>query len=109
MGRRREREPHRHRRGPGLRVSGGPDGGMGSVVEIMAGMAVPETEGQALENRAVADAENALEQGATRGGINWNPLRAPSLEKYMLAKGDVAANASGRQELFENVVNRYVF
>ncbi len=31
-----------------------------------------------------------------------------SLEKYMLAKGDVAPNRSGRQELFENVVNRYV-
>jgi xylose isomerase len=32
-----------------------------------------------------------------------------SLEKYMLAKGDVTPNISGRQELFENVVNRYVF
>lgn len=32
-----------------------------------------------------------------------------SLEKYMLAKGDIAPNRSGRQELFENVVNRYVF
>ena len=32
-----------------------------------------------------------------------------SLEKYMLAKGDAAPNQSGRQELFENVVNRYVF
>jgi len=32
-----------------------------------------------------------------------------SLEKYMLAKGDATPNTSGRQELFENVVNRYVF
>jgi xylose isomerase len=32
-----------------------------------------------------------------------------SLEKYMLAKGDAAQNQSGHQELFENVVNRYVF
>jgi xylose isomerase len=31
------------------------------------------------------------------------------LEKYTLAKGDVTPNTSGRQELFENVVNRYVF
>jgi len=31
-----------------------------------------------------------------------------SLEKYMLAKGEITPNASGRQELFENVVNRYV-
>ncbi len=32
-----------------------------------------------------------------------------SLEKYMLAKGDVKPNVSGQQELFENVVNRYIF
>jgi xylose isomerase len=32
-----------------------------------------------------------------------------TLEKYMSAKGEVAPNQSGRQELFENVVNRYVF
>jgi xylose isomerase len=32
-----------------------------------------------------------------------------SLEKHMLAKGDVTPNTSGRQELLENIVNRYVF
>ena len=32
-----------------------------------------------------------------------------SLDKYMLAKGEITPNHSGRQELFENVVNRYVF
>ena len=32
-----------------------------------------------------------------------------SLEKYMLGKGDAASSDSGRQELFENVVNRYIF
>lgn len=32
-----------------------------------------------------------------------------TLEKYMLAKGEATPNRSGRQELFENVVNRYVF
>jgi xylose isomerase len=32
-----------------------------------------------------------------------------SLEKYMLQKGEVTPNQSGHQELFENVVNRYVF
>ena len=32
-----------------------------------------------------------------------------SLEKYMLAKGDVTPNTSGRQEMLENLVNRYVF
>ena len=32
-----------------------------------------------------------------------------SLEKRMLAQGEVTGNSSGHQELFENVVNRYVF
>jgi xylose isomerase len=32
-----------------------------------------------------------------------------SLEKYMLQKGDITPNESGRQELFENIVNRYIF
>ena len=30
------------------------------------------------------------------------------LEKYMLDKGDAAANASGRQEMLENIINRYI-
>jgi xylose isomerase len=30
------------------------------------------------------------------------------LEKYMLDKGDAAPNVSGRQELLENVINRYI-
>ena len=32
-----------------------------------------------------------------------------TLEQYVLQKGQIAPNSSGRQELFENVVNRYVF
>ncbi|MDH3719196.1 MAG: xylose isomerase [Planctomycetota bacterium] len=32
-----------------------------------------------------------------------------SLEAYMLEKGDITPNTSGRQELFENVLNRYIF
>ena len=31
-----------------------------------------------------------------------------SLEKYMLEKGDVAPNESGRQEMLENIFNRYL-
>jgi xylose isomerase len=31
-----------------------------------------------------------------------------SLSKYMLAKGEAAPNSSGRQELFENVINQYL-
>jgi xylose isomerase len=30
------------------------------------------------------------------------------LEQYMLEKGEVAANVSGRQEMLENLINRYV-
>ena len=30
------------------------------------------------------------------------------LESFIIAKGDSAANASGRQELYENVINRYI-
>ena len=31
-----------------------------------------------------------------------------SLEKHMVAKGDVTPNESGRQEAFEKLVNRYI-
>jgi xylose isomerase len=31
-----------------------------------------------------------------------------SLEKYMLEKGNAAANESGRQEMLENIVNEYL-
>jgi xylose isomerase len=31
-----------------------------------------------------------------------------ALEKYMLEKGDAAKNVSGRQEMLENVINRYL-
>jgi xylose isomerase len=30
------------------------------------------------------------------------------LEKYMLEKGDATQNVSGRQEMLENLINRYV-
>ena len=30
------------------------------------------------------------------------------LERYMLEKGNSAPNASGRQELIENILNRYI-
>ena len=32
-----------------------------------------------------------------------------SLEKQILAQGDAAPNQSGRQEMFENLINRYMF
>jgi xylose isomerase len=37
------------------------------------------------------------------GGIGFEEL-----ERYMLQKGDATPNASGRQEMLENIVNRYI-
>jgi xylose isomerase len=31
-----------------------------------------------------------------------------ALEAYMLEKGEIAPNASGRQEMLENLINRYL-
>jgi xylose isomerase len=31
-----------------------------------------------------------------------------TLEAYMLKKGEIAPNASGRQEMIENLINRYL-
>jgi xylose isomerase len=32
-----------------------------------------------------------------------------SLETYMLAKGDITPNVSGRQEMLEHLINRYIY
>ena len=40
--------------------------------------------------------------------IESSKVGLPELEKYMLDKGDAAPNTSGRQEMLENVINRYL-
>ncbi|MSQ96971.1 MAG: xylose isomerase [Gemmataceae bacterium] len=40
--------------------------------------------------------------------IESGAAKFEELEKYMLEKGDAAANVSGRQEMLENIFNRYV-
>jgi len=40
--------------------------------------------------------------------IEAGQAKFEDLEKYMLEKGDAAANVSGRQEMLENLFNRYV-
>src|SRR5438876_2604625 len=40
--------------------------------------------------------------------IEAGQAKFEELEKYMLDKGDAAANVSGRQEMLENIFNRYV-
>jgi xylose isomerase len=44
-----------------------------------------------------------LGQRIEAGQMNFHEL-----EKFIMAKGEAAANTSGRQELIENVVNRYM-
>ena len=58
--------------------------------------------------RMVADRYSSWDKGVG-AEIEAGKHDFASLEKYMLRKRDVAPNHSGRQELFENVVNRYVF
>src|SRR5690606_29511326 len=40
--------------------------------------------------------------------IEQGKVAFEDLEKYMLEKGNPDANSSGRQEMLENIVNRYV-
>jgi xylose isomerase len=40
--------------------------------------------------------------------IETGQVKFEELEKYMLEKGDVTPNTSGRQEMLENIVNRYL-
>ena len=40
--------------------------------------------------------------------IEQGKAKFEDLERYMLEKGDVTPNVSGRQEMLENVLNRYV-
>ena len=47
--------------------------------------------------------ESGIGQQITEGAANFEKL-----EKYMIEKGEVTPNVSGRQELFEAVLNRYI-
>jgi xylose isomerase len=46
--------------------------------------------------------------GGIGAKIEAGQAKFEDLEKYMLEKGDAAQNASGRQEMLENIFNRYV-
>ena len=71
-----------------------------------------------LKIAAAIRADNALGKFVDQRYSSWdNGIGAEiesgkadfkSLENYMLEKGEVAANESGRQELIENVVNYYI-
>jgi xylose isomerase len=47
--------------------------------------------------------ENGIGLQISEGSANFE-----TLEKYMLDKGEASPNVSGRQELFEMVLNRYI-
>ncbi|TWU42391.1 xylose isomerase [Novipirellula artificiosorum] len=58
-------------------------------------------------DRFVADRYSSFDSGIgekiEKGTVNFKDL-----ETYMLDKGEAAANSSGRQEMLENVINRYL-
>jgi xylose isomerase len=56
-----------------------------------------------MTDKRYASWESGIGLQISEGAANFE-----SLERYMLEKGEVAANVSGRQELFEAVFNRYV-
>ena len=55
----------------------------------------------------VADRYSSFDEGIGKQ-IEDGSVGFKELEAYMLEKGDVAPNKSGRQEFLENVVNRYM-
>ena len=55
--------------------------------------------GLSIQVRDIVAACKEIESGATDFA---------RLESYILQKGEAAANASGRQEYLENVINRYL-
>jgi xylose isomerase len=71
-----------------------------------------------LKIAAAIRADNALESFIKDRYSSWDSgigakveageAGFAELEAYMLDKGEPAANASGRQELLENVINRYI-
>ena len=66
----------------------------------------PETE------QVVDDRHEILkvQHGALEGNADIEAGKADfaALEAYMLEKGEIAPNPSGRQEMLENLVNRFI-
>jgi xylose isomerase len=56
-----------------------------------------------MTEKRYASWESGIGLQISEGAANFD-----SLEKYMLEKGEVTPNVSGRQELFEAVFNRYI-
>ncbi len=81
-------------------------GGMDTFAKGLKIAAAIRADGQLA--RMVADRYKSWDAGLG-AEIESGKHSLESLEKHMLEKGEAAPNVSGRQELFENVVNRFVF
>ncbi len=81
-------------------------GGMDTFAKGLKIAAALRADGQLA--RMVADRYKSWDAGLG-AEIESGKHSLESLEKHMLEKGEAAPNVSGRQELFENVVNRFVF
>ena len=76
-----------------------------------------DTFARGLKIAAAIRAEGTLESLLQERYSSWNrgigaeiesgQADFQSLEKYMLEKGDISPNQSGRQEMLENLINRY--
>jgi xylose isomerase len=58
-------------------------------------------------DKLVADRYSSWDTGVGQE-IEAGKASFKSLEKYMLGKGEITPNTSGRQEMFENLVNSYI-
>jgi xylose isomerase len=77
-----------------------------------------DTFARGLKIAAAIRAEGELEQIVKDRYSSWDTgvgaeieagnQNFPSLEKYMLAQGEIKPNGSGRQEMIENLINRYI-
>ena len=54
------------------------------------------------------DGQVPIHRGEPGQGIEAGTQDFKSLEAYMLEKGDATPNVSGRQEMLENLINRYL-
>jgi len=60
------------------------------------------------ELQSLLDARYASWGSGIGAAIEQGQHDFDSLEAYMLEKGDIAPNSSGRQEMLENLINRYI-
>ncbi len=71
-----------------------------------------------LKIAAAIRADGALQRFVDERYASWNSgigaeiesgkATFTSLERYMLEKGEVAPNTSGRQEMLENLINTFI-